>query len=317
MKICGLVALSLLSMSGYAQKAAELTPLEITDPDLPGGTYDLKMELQKKIKEAEDLTLSPAQTDSIKSIYLERQRVLASPYVNTATPVTRSLNIKFSSGLTPPVVRLSSNMLTTLVFTDAAGSPWEIESVALNRSLFSDGSDINQVAVSPTAQDAPQPSRTRNFLTIEPLNSYAYGNVAVTLRGLDTPVIFMLATGQNEVDVRVDARISGINPAQKLTQAQNCLTGCFSKELDDLTLMFVDGTPPAGAQPLKASSSEVEAWEYGESLVVRTTTPLIYPSFNSSVTSSSGVTVYKFEKEVRSITLSKGSSAKTIHLEQE
>lgn len=303
--------------SGLAHSnQSALTALEINDPDLAGGTYDLKMELGKKVGEIDNLAMTPDQSDVIKRVFLERQRAISTPYVDTATPITRSINVKFGAGSTPPIIRLSSNMLTTLVFTDSAGDPWAIESVALNRSMFSDGSDVRQATGLQNNSEQPASSeRVRNFLTLEPLNSFAYSNVAITLKDLETPVIFILAAGQSEVDVRVDARIAGINPNKKTPPS--CVSGCFSRDIDDLTLLFVDGTPPSGAIPLVPSSNEIEAWEYGGSLVVRTTRSVIYPSYSSSVTSSGGVTVYKFDRGVNNITVSKGSSAQTIHIEKE
>lgn len=309
--LLSLVALALLAGTAHAASKVVLTPLEIADPDLPGGTYDLKMEMQKKVKEVGELVMQPDQVDTIKGIFLEQQRERATPYNFTAVPVTRSINVKFGSGLTPPVIRLSSNMLSTMVFTDSTGSPWPIESIALNRTLFSDGSQISSGGFSGEGGSKP-----KNILTIEPLSPVAYGNIAVTLHGLDAPVIFMLSSGQKEVDVRVDARIPGISPFKK---KEACTVNCssISRDLDDSALLFVDGTPPKDAAPLVASSDEIEAWEYAEALVVRTTSRIIYPSYSTSVTSSSGVTVYRFDKDVKNITISKGSSAKTIHIDRE
>lgn len=309
--------LALMTFSLFAAlnaQAAKDQPnlLELADPDLPGSSYDYKIEMQKKVNELQDLQLQKNQTRAIKNMLLEQQQNLSSPYSHTATPVTRSLNVKFASGITPPVIRLSAGMLSTIVFSDAAGNPWQIKGVALNRSLFSDGANIS---TNNQSQESGADSKN-NILSIEPLTPVAYGNVAVSLAGLDTPVIFMLSTGQNEVDVRIDARISGLNPdrAKKAALSSN---GSISTDLDDTTLMFVDGTPPDEAEKLNATSSQIEAWLFNDELIVRTKSQIVYPAYISASASSSGVTVFRFSSDNRSVTISNGASTSTIFVEKQ
>lgn len=295
--------------------------LELADPDLPGGSYDARIELQKKVDNLEDLQMTPKQYNTIKDMLLSQQRAASTPYTSTAIPVTRSLNVKFESGLTPPIIRLSSGMLTTIVFTDGAGNPWNIKSVALNRQVFSDGADVMKDAnpEQNSADTATNPTNSiRNILSIEPLNPVAYGNVIVTLEGLDKPVILLLATGQQEVDMRVDARISGINPNRPMVKNGNSSVGSITTEMDDATLLFVDGTPPENVERMKTSADSIQAWRFNDDLIVRTNRQIIYPAYKSSVTSSSGVSVYKFDVENQSVTISDSHGQPlTIYIEQE
>lgn len=306
--------------SSFIANAAEdpVSMLELADPDYPGGTYDVKIEMQKKVDEVSNLQMQPHQVDVVKNMLLEQQRATATPYTHTAKPVTRSLNVNFEPGKTPPVIRLSSNMLSTLVFTDAVGNPWNIAGVALNRNLFSDGADINSgVTYNPDTKSGDAENavvKNHNILSLEPLNPVAYGNVAVTLEGLDTPVILLLTTGQSEVDLRVDARISGINPNRQFKTKFSISKA--STDVDDVTLLFVDGTPPKDALQLKTSSNEIEAWELDDQLVIRTKHNILYPAFVSSVTSSSGVTVYRLNNENQAVTITKGKSPKTIYIDK-
>lgn len=300
----------------FANKQDVLTPLEIADPDLPGGSYDMRIEKQKKVDQLKELVLEPGQVRDVKEILLQQQRATISPYSSVATPATRSLNVKFSPGVIPPVIRLSANMLTTIVFTDAAGNPWNINNVSMNRVLFSDGL-LPSNAAQPQENPADNPERSgKNILSLEPLNPVAYGNVAITLDGLDTPVIFILSTGQTEVDLRVDARIPGLNP-HRVAKSAFTASNTTTHSLDDTTLLFVDGSPPQDAVSLKTSSREIDAWLFNDEVVIRTDAQVIYPAFKSSVTSASGMTVYRFEKEVKAFTVSKGTSSKNIFIEME
>lgn len=321
--LLGSILSIMMSVSAYAAEAAP-TALEISDPDYPGGSYDVKVELQKKVNELADLQLRPSQLVTIKDMMLDQQRASASPYTSMPTPVTRSMNVKFTPGLTPPVIRLSANMLSTIVFTDASGNPWNIAGVALNRNLFSDSADVNNSSSSNNSSTAQQPTNpaeptapepNRNILSIEPLSPVAYGNVAITLRGQDSPVIFMLSTGQSEVDIRVDARIAGLSPTGLANQALSASTRS-SMDIDDIALRFVDGNPPSDAAPLKTSSPLIEAWLFDNQLVVRTKQQILYPSFRSSATSTGGVTVYRLDSEHQSVTIQdKNGLPLTVFLE--
>lgn len=317
-KFTSMTLIALLGMASanlYADESKIPSLLEISDPDLAGGTYDARIEMQKKVSQLEDLQMTPEQYNTVKDLKLRQERAAASPYTSTAIPVTRSLNVKFASGLTPPIVRLSSGMLTTIVFTDGAGNPWNIDSVALNRLLFSDGADVMKTDASsqdPTNQGGN--NLVKNILSIEPLNPVAYGNVIVTLVGLDKPIILMLSTGQQEVDMRVDARISGVNPNRPIKSSSSGLT----TEMDDATLLFVDGTPPDTSERMKTSSNDIKAWRYNDELIVRTERTIIYPAYLSSVTSSSGISVYRFDSKNQSVTVSDSHGQPlTIYIEQE
>ena len=69
---------------------------------------------------------------------------------------------------------------------------------------------------------------------------------------------------------------------------------------------------------LKSTSSEIEVWLFKDDLIARTSSTIIYPSFKSSVTSTGGVSVYTFDPENQSITISdKNGLPKTIHIENE
>lgn len=310
-----LLVASSFSQISFAEKAEPLSALEVADPDLPGGSYDTRIELQRKVDQVTNLSLQPSQYNDIKEVLLGQLRANASPYTSIATPVTRSLNVRFTPGLTPPVIRLSANMLSTIVFSDAVGNPWNISNVAMNRVMFSNGSDVSQQVQASGAQDDTTIKRNLNILSLEPLNPVAYGNVAVTLEGLDTPVIFILSTGQAEVDLRVDARLPGLNPNREVKEGFSSAKGVST--IDETTLLFVDGSPPKDAAQLKSSSPDVEAWNFSDELVVRTDAQIIYPAYIASVTSASGMTVYRFAKETQAITVSKGTTSKNIFFEEQ
>ena len=148
-------------------------------------------------------------------------------------------------------------------------------------------------------------------MTLKPLLPTAYGNVTVTLRGLSTPVIFILTSAQQEVDMRVDAKIPGHNPDADHT------VEVFGLPTIDQTLgTFLDGVPPQEVYRLKVSSlAGVEAWRYQNHLYIRTKADAQYPAYVAAARSTSGVAVYRYEKIYNSVTLTTGGRAITIFVE--
>lgn len=102
----------------FADAQAPLIIPEVVDP---------ATEIDRQVQNLKGLQFTPEQTKIVKGLLLEQKRSQASPYINTPQAKTRSLGISMNPGEEPPVLRLSSGMLTTVVFTDSSGNPWNIE----------------------------------------------------------------------------------------------------------------------------------------------------------------------------------------------
>jgi intracellular multiplication protein IcmK len=257
--------------------------------------------VEQSIEDIEETQLSDDQYERIKKLYLRRERQKASPYVSPAKPVIRTLMVALDPGISPPILRVTRGQLTSVVFSDMAGQPWHIKEVGMNRKLFSDGRE---------GSGALQAEAT-NVLTIEPLAAAAYGNVAVRLKGLATPVIFVLAAAQQEVDMRVDAKVPGRNPDSVDTVNYTSMPG-----IDVSLTGFLDGVPPKDARRLRVTGlPKTEAWMYQENLYVRTDADAQYPAYFSSARSTSGRAVYRFSARQNSITLLSNGRAVTVFIE--
>jgi len=280
--------------SGLGQQVAEPPPQVV---------YPRSTEVvEGVIGDIEDLQLTPEQFDRLKRIYLERERQKAIPYVSPAKPITRTMFVRLDPGVSPPALRLTRGQQTSIVFSDVSGQPWFIENVSMNRQLFSDGRQGQQGA----AQQQPT-----NVLTIEPLAPAAYGNVTVTLRGLSTPVIFVLTSAQQEVDMRVDAKVPGRNPDAIDTVAVSTLPS-----IDSALSYFLDGVPPKEARRLKVTGLEgTEAWLYRDNLYVRAKADAQYPAYMSAARSTSGASVYRYAGLHSSVTFTTGGQAVTVFIE--
>jgi intracellular multiplication protein IcmK len=279
------------------------SPFAGLPPPPPPSSQSINRKVDSAVSDFKQSQLKRNQIREIKEINLTTQEAAMTPYNTIAKPVTRTLMIDLSPGATSPVLRLSSGQLSSLVFSDLNGDPWYIDKVALNRNMFSDGSNGGAAA------------EQTNVLTVEPMRAAAYGNITVSLRGLSTPVIFSLVTGQKEVDFRVDIKVPGRNPdsVSRVNYADKMPT------LDENIPYFLDGVPPREAKKLRvqgSGSSIAQAWEYAGNMYIRTNADVQYPAYYSSARSTSGTAVYRFDKVYNSITLLHQGRAQTIGIEQ-
>ncbi len=263
---------------------------------------NIPKKVQKAVTDLENSHLNKKQIQTIKEINLQTNEAAMMPYNNTAKPVIRTLMLDLSPGVSAPVLRLSNGQLTSLVFSSSNGDPWYVESVKLNRNIFSDG-----LAPNTNINDSPT-----NVLTVEPLKALAYGNVTIMLKGLNTPVIFALTTGQKEVDFRVDIKVPGRNPdnVSRVNYADKI------PNLDENISYFLDGIPPKSAKKLKVHGANIEAWSFNDNLYIRTNADVQYPAYYSSAKSTSGVAVYRFNQIYNTLSLLQNGVLQTVSIEQ-
>ena len=262
--------------------------------------------VERAVRQIEDMQLTPAQYERLKGIFLERQQQRSTPYVTPPKPITRTLLVNLDPGVSPPTLRLSRGQQTSLVFSDVSGQPWFIEKVSMNRQLFSDGKVVG-AGQSGGAQAEPP----TNVLSIEALTPAAYGNVTVTLRGQSTPLIFVLTTGQQEVDMRVDAKVPGKNP-----DAEAEVTLQAAPSIDNALTYFLDGTPPASAKRLRVTGLDgAEAWIYEKNLYVKARANAQYPAYFGAARSTNGISVYRYVGVPKAATFTTGGRALTAFFE--
>lgn len=256
-------------------------PIDIR-PEIAPSTSSMVAE---QVNEYQLSQLTPEQMFQLKQQQLEKDRITSNPYLTTPNPVVRSLAVSLNPGETPPVIRVSKNMLTSIVFTDSEGNPWYIEKVALNRNQFSDAANL--------PEGSSEGEKLTNILTLEPNEAIAYGNVSITLKGKALPVILLVASGQTDVDVRVDARIPGRNPDAVYRPGVSPIQ--MTASIDNDALSFLDGAIPADAEPLMSSDQSAQGWKFNNSLYVKTRMDLLHPNYMSRASTADGVNIYRFD----------------------
>ena len=220
--------------------------------------------------------LSPEQTIRLKQLYQTNEYALASPAGVPPKPTATSQFVNLSPGSTPPVIRLSQGFVSSLVFLDSTGAPWPISAYDLG---------------DPAAFNI-QWDKTSNTLMIQATKLYTYGNLAVRLKGLNTPVMLTLIPGQKAVDYRVDLRIQGYGPnAKNMPLEEGIPPGA-----NDVLLHVLEGVPPEGSARLTVSGGDARAWLLNDKMFVRTSLTILSPGWIGSMTSADGTHAYEMQK---------------------
>jgi intracellular multiplication protein IcmK len=220
--------------------------------------------------------MNPEQIVRLKQIYQTSEYAQAATAGTPPKPTATSQFVNLSPGSTPPVIRLSQGFVSSLVFLDSTGAPWPIAAYDLG-----DPSAFNI-----------QWDKTSNTLMIQAMKLYNYGNLAVRLKGLNTPVMLTLIPGQKAVDYRVDLRVQGYGPNAKSMPMEEGIPPSAS----DLLLHVLDGVPPPGSKRLVVSGGDARAWLSSEKMYVRTNLTILSPGWLGSMTSADGMHAYEMQK---------------------
>ena len=220
--------------------------------------------------------LTPEQILRIKQLYQTNELAQVSTVGAPPKPTATSQFVNLSPGSTPPVIRLSQGFVSSLVFLDTTGAPWPIAAYDLG---------------DPAAFNI-QWDKVSNTLMIQASKLYTYGNLAVRLQGLNTPVMLTLIPGQKAVDYRVDLRVQGYVPNAKNMPMEEGLP----PSANDRLLHVLDGVPPQGSSRLVVSGGDARAWLLNDKMFVRTNLTILSPGWIGSMTSADGMHAYEMQK---------------------
>jgi intracellular multiplication protein IcmK len=288
----------------HAQDQKALAAAEAVDASDPGNTNTGSTDTTPTKRKAPTLRdeafkqlldkiapLSPEQIIEMRQYQDKTDQAVATTPTAPPRPVSSTLIIDLSPGMTPPVIRLSAGFVTSLVFVDSTGQPWPIADYSLgNPKHFNIEWD-----------------KKTNTLFIQSASTYSSANLAVRLLTLDTPVMLSLVSGQKEVDYRVDLQVQGRGP--------NALAPIFGDNLPGASpslLSILDGIPPPNSQELQVSGGQGRAWLSDGRLFLRTQLTVLSPAWNATVSSPDGTRVYEMAKT--SLILA-SQDGKTVKLE--
>lgn len=271
-----------------APVVAPLVAAPAVAPGLPRDLFDSVLSTQVPLSPAQIKELHIAE-DNIKRAHSARPRVMPSP-------VSRTVTQSFAPGRSPEIIRLASDFTSTLVFTDSSGAAWPAVRVIVGSKGAVRIPELEDAAGG--ALKAPT-----NILTVSPLEDYVSTNVTVLLQGAPAPLTLMLVSGQPSLDMRVDVSVQARGP--------NAVAPSFEGGVPNVSLpaafsAFLDGVPPAGSQALKSDNGDVEAWVYGDRMMVRTRLALLSPYVFRRAVSADGTAVFEVAQSSVVLGMSQG-----------
>ncbi|MFA6037385.1 MAG: DotH/IcmK family type IV secretion protein [Legionellales bacterium] len=217
--------------------------------------------------------MSPEQIQALREAHETTQRAMEAPAQPVPKPTVTSQSVNLAPGSQPPVLRLSTGYVSSVVFVDETGAPWPV-------SAYSIGD--------PTSFNI-QWDQKSNLLLIQGQQPYATGNMAVTLQGMPTPVMLTIVTDQGTVDYRVDFRVQGRGP-----NARGSMIGSVIPKNADITLMnLLDGIAPQDSELLNVTGGSAQAWLWNNQLYIRTPLTLLSPGWVATMSSADGTHVYQ------------------------
>lgn len=232
--------------------------------------------------------ISPLSTDQIKEmreVFNEINKASSYTGGTPPTPLTSSIVVDLSTGSTPPVIRLAAGYVTTVMFIDSTGQPWPIKAYDIgNPNHFN-------VAWNQSTAGEKSGDSMLNTLMIQAMTQYRDGNLAVMLRGMNTPVIFTLVPGQKVVDYRVDVQVPRLGPNAK-SQVTQLPTTANPQLLD-----ILNNIPPAKAVKQNVTGGDAKVWSLGKTYFVRTPLTIVSPAWVSKMSGADGhVNAYELPK---------------------
>lgn len=258
------------------------SPLPPANPAAEHGHQARRERARERAFEQTEDTIMPMTPDQLRSLMqsLETTEAVASDQrPPEAVMSAEALNL---SAARPPVVRVAQGFGTSILFTDRTGAIWPITAYqGFNDKLFA----VSASTTTGNKDDLP------SILVVQPIASAGTGNLVVTLKALQTPVVLNLALGQKTIDARKEFKLplAGPNAATEYHAASP--TG-----IDAALLNVLNGLPPTATAhrvQIEGVESDAMAWREGDALYLRTVAELYSPEYRQRASQPSGLHAYQ------------------------
>ena len=245
----------------------------------PPAPADVEAEIRKRAFDAAITGLLPLNPDEIRDLlsrFDKVQQAVETPIYPYPKPEIVAQTLSLDPGSTPPEIKVAAGHVTNINILDSSGARFPVLDITWAGDF-----------------DVVQPGKDGNIIKITPTSDFAYGNMAVTLPGLTTPVLFILKTHRDSVHYRFDATIPAVGPFTETPLIQQ--GGMTLSAGGDNTLGAVlDGVVPDSAQKLfvNGTDSRTTAYRVAGMTYLRTPLTLLSPGWSKSVKSADGMNVY-------------------------
>lgn len=222
------------------------------------------------------LPMRPDQIIQLHKALDKSKKAVATPVNPIPTPVSSTLTVDLAPGSASPVIRLATGFVSSIVFLDSTGQPWQIADYSLGNPK-----DFNI-----------QWDQKTNTMFMQSTKDYVHGNLAIRLAKLDTPIMLSLVTAQKEVDFRVDLHIKARGPKAIAPIVADSVPDSAKQSL----LGALDGIPPEGSEVIEVIGDNGQAWLVNDKLFYRTRLNLLSPAWSAKISSADGMHVFELNK---------------------
>ena len=235
----------------------------------------------RAFERTEDATV-PMTPDQLQSLIQSLETTEAASSTHRPPETVMTVEALDLNATRPPVVRVGQGYGTSLLFVDRTGRAWPITAYqGFNDRLFA----VSASTITGNKEDLP------SVLVVQPVASRGAGNLVVTLKGLETPVVLTLALGQKTVDVRKEFKLplAGPNAAPEYRAAR-------PGGIEAALLNVLNGLPPVASATrveLNGVEPEAMAWRVGPDLYLRTVAEVYSPEYSQRASHPSGLHAYK------------------------
>jgi intracellular multiplication protein IcmK len=272
--------------------------MPVSPPPLPSGRLDnaIQDEAERALQEAKQkryqttyekayeglVPLGPNEVRDTMTRYERTQRAAVPPSSGQPKGQVRVKTLSLEPGSEPQTINVSAGYVTTIAIVDATGEPWPILDLGIGGNF----------EVSKTGGG----DGGSHVVRVMPLTRFGYGNLSILLKDLSTPIIFKLASGGSTVDYRFDGRVPRMGPQAKVSLIDR--KGASIKAGSAEIMTFLDNAPPPNAKRVRVSGTDSRtlAWQIDNRMFVRTPLTMISPSWDASVASADGTTVYEMNE---------------------
>ncbi len=204
--------------------------------------------------------LTPTQIQEFKDRAAIQAQANARPAGDSpAEGVSGTIQVSMKPGDPMPVIRVGQGLITSLIFTDAAGQIWPVTSYSLG-----DPSAFNI-----------QWDKKSGVMMVQGQKLYTQTNMGVMLQGMQIPVMLTLLIGQKSYDYMDYVRIADYQSTDQDAQNQE------ATEAPDYLVKTLDGLPPEGSTALEVSGGDAQMWSYAGSYLLLTRSTLLSPAWTA------------------------------------
>ena len=189
--------------------------------------------------------------------------------------VSREITVSLVAGESAPVVATQMGYPTSVVFIDATGEPWPVDSVVVEEAFGpSEGAPGGHVV----------------FVT--PVERFLHGSALVQLAALSMPIVLEFKPGKGRVDGRLVVRVAQAGPNADPIVVER--TEDFGPG-DPVISAFLHGHAPVEAKRIevRGGNGRDRAWWLDEAIYLRTAKTLLAPQAQAWERGANGETVYR------------------------